>query len=180
MERTFTFCLNADKASDETYLTWTTIRFGADGVMYRLTNMNGNGQAWDAIGTYFTSLKAVRFNDDTHANRIAATILGRIGYDIGNAKTFGASYPKACHFDVTGSRVTAAPTLMGRNRDKNETNRSVERLMGKPSCYAGTDDETMKRNWNAILAMRAQDAADRKAARAAGIKVATYRALKGK
>lgn len=182
-----TFCLNADKASDETYLTWTTIEFRGDthseqssGSMFRLTNAEGNGQVYAPCGawSYVDGFMFVSFDHDTIPNRIAAHCLLKRGAIVTGARGYGAAYPLASWEDVTHSRRTMP--LKARNRDKNETNRSVERITGKPACYAGTDETILARNQAAIMAQRAMDRLDRAAARREGITVATYRALKGK
>lgn len=184
MERVFTFCLNADKASDETYQTWTTIRFiGSEyGTMERLSNAEGNGQTFKACGewSYDNGVMNVYFHLDTIPNRIAAHCLILKGAKVQGARGYGVLYPKACTFNVTDSKVTAAPTLMGRNRDKNvnkEWDKQTAKF-GKLPCHAGTDDETMMRNWNEILSRRAIERMERMTARKMGIPVAKLRSIK--
>lgn len=129
--RRYTFTLSLGRADPNTYPNWSTAEFRSDGNIFRLTNMSGNGQSWEHIGTFANINGQMAYwlcapTDEAmkHGHKVMNTVLTRKGArPTGYAGLFGFCLD-ATMIDVTGKRVTAAPTLANGGippRDKNET-----------------------------------------------------------
>lgn len=141
---TYTVCVSTEErhCRDDTYMNWITFRLirvsKGHYVVERLSNANGNGQTWEHAGRIKRYANETRFAlRGTDPLTVACgTLLARhFGLSYANATV--ARFPKARIWSgnktsvlQTGTqkgRKTAAPTLLGRNRDKNR-NRMRERI----------------------------------------------------
>lgn len=134
--RKVTFCLDFGKANPNTYQNWTTVRFNDDNSLDRLTNAEGNGQRWERIGSWSGNDYAIMLDTPdasdsnlTHALKVVNTVCDkRCIRSLGWRGLYGFCV-NATAVDVTGQKVTAAPSLMGNARDKNR-NRAREAANG--------------------------------------------------
>lgn len=118
----WTVCLDTQKTSDETYPNWIQfrlIRHNGTFWSYRLerkSNMEGNGQCWVFVG-YVRRTNELRLIGRDSLTRMCATVLAR-KFGLTYNRAISVTFPNAKVFNPRG-RKGAAPSLMGRNRNKN-------------------------------------------------------------
>jgi hypothetical protein len=120
-----TYCLNPDKASDDTYSNWVTVATTKQGALFRRSNVEGAGVGWDYFGRVDIEGYTMRDAKTTPA-RLVATIQSRLADMASNAGSFGGAYCKAtvlqaCVNTQTGRVLTSAPSILNGapTRDKN-------------------------------------------------------------
>ena len=124
--RNYTFVLNLEDASTNTYQTWVTVRI-RNGVLERKSSAQGNGQTWELFGYGNPSeYKLFTTNaNETAAARIVAHVVKTVGLRC-NVGGYGVAWSNATVVESvkstqTGRKLTSAPSIrLGRvERDKN-------------------------------------------------------------
>jgi len=132
----YTVCVSTETrhCRDDTYMNWITFRLRRVSkghyTVERKSNDSGNGQTWEHAGRIKRYANETRFAlHGTDALTVACgTLLARY-FGLSYANETVARFPKARIWSGNKSSVlehgtqkgrkTAAPTLLGRNRDKN-------------------------------------------------------------
>ena len=130
---TYTVCLDTQKAQDDTYMNWITVRLTRVGAghytLERKSNASGNGQIWVQEGSIRDGELYFWGDQLDFVNICCGTILAR-HFGLRYATSTSLLFPNARVWRPTSKgatqvgRKTAAPTLLGRGRDKN---RNMER-----------------------------------------------------
>lgn len=119
---TYTVCMDTNKTDEDSYANWLTVKLvrnaNGDYHVFRLTNRDGNGQAYNRVGRIVDGALWIQGLDVTTV--CCASILAR-KWDLTYNRITRVKFPNSRVFRPR-TRKTSAPSLLRDTRDKNRNN----------------------------------------------------------